>query len=321
MALSVVRLGLVGIPDEGRRAGIDALKRQRRLCLSEVFDPCLASAEAEAQQHDCSVSASLDGLLRRIDGVVIADVKWMQAEPIIRALGLQRPALLLAPVLAQLSPDDLLRIQHFSHLTRTLVTPEFALRWARSTLRLRELTATRLGAVEKMELTCRGDLHHPSCLLIVDWCGNAIQSDFRSVKSNPQGSEVLIQFRRINRQEHPVSARISFDPSSTPETFPLVDARITCRHGEVRISGEQTLEWQIDRRVIMESLTGDRSGCDVMFDLFGRRLVGGIVPVPDIRDVIRAHHVCEAMRTSRTLGTLIALERTDAASGEYHLPD
>ena len=76
----------------------------------------------------------------------------------------------------------------------------------------------------------------------------------------------------------------------------------------MRVLGEQSLEWSIGPRLEHESLVSDRAAADVMYDLFGRRLVGGIVPVPDLADLIRAQRILAAAEVSRLERRAVSLD-------------
>ncbi|SFI65265.1 Gfo/Idh/MocA family oxidoreductase [Planctomicrobium piriforme] len=303
MAVSEVKLGLIGTGAGTTGSVSDALKRQPRLRLIEVYDACIAAAQTEAQQLEAAYSPSLDGLLRRTSGVIVANVKWMGAEPLVRAAGLQRPALILAPVFCRFTQVELRRLQHFAELTRTLMMPELTYRWARSTLRLRELTATKLQGIEQMEIVCRCEPDSNEELMIYDWCSNVVQSECLQVRANSTGGEVRLQYRRLQQSGNPVSIFLRFEKSDPLPAFPILDAQITCRTGSVRISGEVDLSWQITGNEQSECLRSDRTPGDLMYDLFGRRLVGGVVPVPDVTDLIRATAVRDARRTSQATQT------------------
>lgn len=299
MGLPVIKLGLIGAIAETAMGVLNSLLRQPRLQLTDVYDPCMARAQENAQHLDATYSPSLDGLLRRCQGVVVGDVKWMGLEPILRALEMHRPVLILQSVLKELSHRDLLRLQEVSLDSRAMIMPELPYRWARSTLRLRELTATHAGAIEWMELTCPGNSGNHEELLAFDWCLNVMQSECRLVHVQTDRESVQLKFRRLNREGEPVSALIHFSSQPPAEAPMIAEARIECRHGRIHVVGEERLDREIDRNRASETLTLDRSASDVMFDLFGRRLAGGIVPVPEIADLIKAHEIRRACVTSQ----------------------
>lgn len=302
MGLPVIKLGLIGAVAETAMGVLNSLLRQPRLQLTDVYDPCLARAQENAQHLDATYSPSLDGLLRRCQGVVIGDVKWMGLEPILRAIEMQRPTLILQPVLAELGHTELVRLHKESLESRAMIMPELGCRWARSTLRLRELTATQAGAIELLELSCHGNCGNHEELMAFDWCLNVVQSECRFVEVLPDQQTVVLKFRRLNRDGNPVSAIVHFS-SQLPADAPVIaEARIECRHGRIHIVGEERIDREIDRHHITESLAQDRSASDVMFDLFGRRLAGGLVPVPEISDLIKAHEIRRACVMSQTHG-------------------
>jgi len=307
MGLPVIKLGLIGAIADTAMGVLNSLLRQPRLQLSDVYDPCLAQAQENAQHLDAAHSPSLDGLLKRCQGVVVGDVKWMGLEPILRAIEMGRSTLILQPVLSQLNPADLVRLQEAASASRCLMMPELRYRWARSTLRLRELTATQAGAIEFMELTCAGNSGNHEELMTFDWCVNVMQSECRSVHVELGEDAVILKFRRLNREGEPVSARIHFSAAPPPGDLMIASAQMRCRHGQIFLTGEEKLDWEIDRHRISESLSQDRSASDVMFDLFGRRMAGGLVPVPEISDLVRAHEIRRACVLSRIHGRETAI--------------
>ncbi len=300
MALSEVKIGLIGT-GKGREIAA-ALQRQGKLRLTDVFDPCLNSAQTESQQIDAEYSPSLDSLLRRTEGVFVTDLRWMGSEPLIRAAGLQRSAFLFPPVFSQFTYSELLRLQHFVELTSTLMMPALFARWMPSTLRLRELTASKVQSIES--LTLMGHFIPGQCeeLQIIDWCLNVIQSECVSVRSSPDAKMLELSFRRQQRNGTPVTATIT----AAPPTVPYLPAEglisrceIQCRAGNLLLTGPHDIQWQLsDGPVETESLHSDRTAEERMFDLFGRRVVGGVVPVPDVADLIRVSAIRIAARQS-----------------------
>lgn len=293
MALREVKLGLVGTGTGIVGQVSSALIRQGKLLLTEVFDPCLVSAKIDADEVAAKSSPSLDGMLRRTSGIIVADVKWMGVEPMVRAAGLQRPALLLLAAVATLKPKELARLRHLADLASTLVMPELPLRWGRSTLRLRELNATKLRGIEEMHLTCRCRSGSVQELLVFDWCINVVQSECLFVLTDANTGSVRLQFLRKQQDGSPVTVHIHFQPAENDDSsssFPIVESRVRCVRGSVHITSEFHLEWnQSGEASQAESLQTDRSSGELMYDLFGRRLVGGLVPVPDVSDLLRAH--------------------------------
>jgi len=306
MSLSAVKLGLVGTRTDVVGRITAEIQRQKRLCLAEVFSPCLRAGQETAKSIALVHSPSLDGLLKRTAGLIVAEIGWMGVEPMVRAAGLRRPVLILSSVFPHLTAGQLQRLQHFAELTGTLFMPELTCRWARSTVRVRELTAVQLRGIRQIELetTCEpGSLEE---LMIFDWCRNVIQSECLLVDADRKQNQTRIQFWRKQRDGEPVTAVIHRKPPSSDSStsvFPLANCRLICQSGEIRITSENSLTWRLqDEEEQVESLQLDRTGEDLMYDLFGRRLVGGLVPVPDMRDVLLAQAMRVAREQSETEG-------------------
>jgi hypothetical protein len=82
--------------------------------------------------------------------------------------------------------------------------------------------------------------------------------------------------------------------------FPILEAHGKCRSGKLRLAGDDSIDWESAGRSASECLNTDRSANAVMLDLFGRRIVQGLVPVPDMTDLLRAHEIQAALQQSRT---------------------
>lgn len=310
MSVPAIKLGLVGGITQTAMPLLNALIRQQRLQLTEIYDNSLAAAKENAQHLHATYSQSLDGLLRRCHGIVFGEVKWMGNEPILRSTGHQRPALVLQSVYSQFGLNELLELEAAAREHRCLVMPELSFRWARSTLRLRELTATQAGAIEDLEFQCDGEVGTASELLAHDWCCNVMQSECRSVVVDPETGWMTLKFRRMNRDGEPVTARVLFKSGEQAGDFSSATATITCRHGKISLAGDDKISWEIMGQKASEVLNRDRTAHDVMFDLFGRRLVGGLVPVPEISDLIKAHEIHQAVLKSRESGTESSVDHT-----------
>jgi len=306
MALTEVNLGIVGANTAAAGPVLAALGQQARLRVIELFDPLLQAAQTEAQRLDAVYSPSLDGLLRRVQGIVIADVRWMGVEPLVRAAMLERPALVLAPVFSRFSLADLQRLKSFSDLTGTLMMPDLSWRWARSTLRFRELAASRLQAVEEMELHCQASPGSQEEFMALDWCVNIMQSECRQVQCSPDGSTITLLFRRQTARKEPVRVVLMLEADEPAAPFPLRKGIMRCRQGEAVITSESELSWSGNGGPLQtENLQSDRTACSLMLDLFGRRLVGGVVPVPDVNDLIGITAIRLASQHSQATGEYI----------------
>lgn len=310
MRATTVSLGILGVRQEQLPTIADAMIRQRRFNLTDLYDPCLAAAERLSGQYATAYSPSLRRMLQRVEGLAVLNCDWQGDFPLLAAAQAQRPVLILRPALARFSHEQLLRLRDEFLAASTFLMPELAPRWFRSTLRLRELTATRLGAIESLRVTCRAAGDPLALLEVIDYCREIVQSDFRSVTALADREQLLLTFRRMNKQDEPVAAEIRIERFAG---FPGLELRTeaTCRHGVATLNGESQLEWSAGRLQEKELLQVERTSLDVMFDLFGRRLVGGVVPVPDLNDLLRASQVSAAFSLSRARGEPVEIPAAD----------
>lgn len=305
MRSSSISLGILGAAHPGLPTLAAAIARQRRLQLTGIYDPCLALAEQSAAQFQVVTSIGFRRLLRRVEGLVLLESSWMGPAALELAVEAGRSTLILRSALEALSMEQLLVLRDAARARGVLLMPELRYRWTRATLRLRELTATRLGAIERLNVEFRGAAQGLALLDVIDFCQTVIQSECRVVESREEGAELLLRFRRLGRDDSPVTAQVRCRPAETGA--PELMAEVTCRHGEARLAGDSHLSWTASRLNETESLTGERTGPEVMLDLFGRRLAGGVVPVPDLGDVLRASQVSAALSLSRARGAVVDL--------------
>lgn len=67
------------------------------------------------------------------------------------------------------------------------------------------------------------------------------------------------------------------------------------------------ITWEHDGVQHRESLSSERPEIEVMLDHFCRRVVGGLIPVPNIEDVHRALSIVQAAKESDESGCTIPL--------------
>lgn len=280
-----VSIGLIGVPRDRIDETATALLRQPRLQLTQVYDPCWKTAEGFAGRIVADVAPSIRELLRCCRGVIVGNAGWLGDLPLRWSIQQQHPLLALGSTLLGMEESLLEELHRLNSSQGTLVMPDLLHRWCPSTIRLRELTATRIGAVESLSVEYhQPSLKTPLLTSVVDWCGNVIQSQVLEVRPAEASDAVRLLFRRRAQSGEPVWADVRCTADAGDPLFPL-SAKVRCRHGSAEVHGAQELSWRIGHSVSRESLTQDRSAWDLMFDLFGRRLAGGIVPVPDLADV------------------------------------
>ena len=104
----------------------------------------------------------------------------------------------------------------------------------------------------------------------------------RRRRSNGESVSVVLRGLRQHRSGDVAEADVQFE------------AHGACRHGDFQLAAPFQIRHSIGRTAVDEKLNADRSSYDIMLDLFGRRLVGGLVPVPDFVDLLRARNLVVA---------------------------
>jgi len=82
---------------------------------------------------------------------------------------------------------------------------------------------------------------------------------------------------------------------------------VYCANGKAVVEGDTTITWEHEGVQHTESLSSDRPEIEVMLDHFCRRVVGGLIPVPNIEDVQRALSIVQAANESDVAGHSIPL--------------
>jgi predicted dehydrogenase len=250
-------------------------------------------------------------LLERSDvaAVLILDSAWHGLWPVRFAVEAGKPAYVAAGF-----DEDLAVLKHLQReaAARDLVVmPELRLRATPAGMRLRELTAARVGPIERLDVLAdaapegseRGWHVH-----LFDWCCYVLQSapvrtEWVSAGEGAGGGFARIHFRRATAAGQPVTSDVACVPEPpAPEaareaaTLPLVRATAVCARGSVRLLDRRNVIWSAGGAETEETLNEDRSSVDALLDLFARRVVGGLVPVADVGDVCRAMSMWEELR-------------------------
>jgi hypothetical protein len=319
MARTHVRIGVIGVGEAEQDYGFQNLQAQARLQVAGVWNPSWVATQRAASQLRTVAVRSIDALLRRgdVEGIVVLNSGWTGWHAMHFASLHKKPALVLSSRMADrlyFHSETVFRLIEEASAANVLLMPGLLLRWLPATIRLRELTATSLGAVEA--ITVEGttvSLNSRYLADLLDWCCNVVQSApvaVRAVQTDEVHGlsklSVEVTFRRRRADGGPVRAMILLSLGlSAAQEAPHLVAVAECRHGRCRINGDRDLEWTQDHLPRPEHLANDRSEIDVALDLFGRRVVGGVVPVPDLSDVGRSlklvAHVIQSLREQREI--------------------
>ncbi len=293
-----ILLGIVGgssVWEAGYRAAVLALTRGR---VAAVFSPQPGDAEHVAQETGGQLFYSLRRMIDRsgVRALLILESGWSRDWAIALATARQLPVFVASPL-----DESLPRVASAladMEAEGALVVPGARLRATPTSLRLRELIATKLGPIQQLDIDLSGmpGSVDPIVIGVIDWCRWLLNSTINHIhrEARPEGETLVISCSRRSPSTPPVRAEIRLSgpelhpPESTSPDARFPRVRIRCQHGEVEILSASHLCWQTSTENSDEILDGDRPGEQVLLDLFLRRVVGGVVPVPSWAELAEA---------------------------------
>jgi hypothetical protein len=270
-----------------------AIVSQSRLKIAGVYDPHALRGEAAARDLDVPHFSGARELFKRVHlkGVLLLDGGWLGAW-FLEEAARQRIPVLFAPATM---PLDRISAIPETLLSDILIQPDLRRRYTPATMRLRELTATKLGPVDfvSIETTAPAGSVRWTLAELIDWSRFVVQSAVVEAVGEPldaetrQGTLARLTFRRTN-DGRAVTAEIRMAPPSDEVGViqpPIFSADIGCRTGTAAIRGPRKILWRTTGETGEEELSDDRSSAHVQLDLFARKLVGGLVPAANLDDV------------------------------------
>jgi len=278
-------IGLIGAGAEWDAVWRPAFSLLSRLVIKSFYDPVGVRGERIAELHDWSRAAGVRQLLMtpRLKGVVILDAGWLGNWAIQEADQRQIPVL----VTPRESSVENLAAAVSRATGETLIQPELRRRYTPASMRVRELTATRLGAVRSLavELPSARALTVSQWAEAVDWCRFVVQSAVTRGEFFPEQQMLRVAFRK-QHEGMPVEAAIRWSEVDAPAEYPAdFSAEVICQNGVAIVTGSRRVRWKAGAEEADEELSDDRSSAVVQLDLFARRLAGGLVPVASLEDV------------------------------------
>jgi predicted dehydrogenase len=142
-----LRVGVVGLGRLWEARHKPALaKLKDRFSVVAVYDQVARRAEIEAGQLGCQAVNGLTALIDRpdVDVVYLLTPQWFGLHPIEVACSLGKPIYCALPIACE--DDELVRVDALVRSSGVPFMPEFARRFYPTSIRLRELLATKLGA-------------------------------------------------------------------------------------------------------------------------------------------------------------------------------
>lgn len=324
--LPLVRIAILGLGTDWRERLSPAFeKMSSRLRVVAVYDDVAREARAAAARWRAVPVLGVRPLLMRrdVDAVLLRSVGWRQNWVLDQVQQRQLP-ILVGPEVA-LDDQQLETWRRHAEEDGTIVIPELRLRYQPATLRLRELQATVLGRVVKLHIRVPGwapYLRDASALAqLLDWgCTLAGAPVLHIAQANGNS--------RSERSTRSISITLGYDRTTVdrPQVDLVLDwedvdasghserqaaiCEMKFERGSAEILTPHNLQWTAQSGPQQETLTADRSSTEVLLDLFARRVLGGLIPTPDLTDLRRASQL------ARTVEQL----RHSVSSGEHRAP-
>lgn len=303
MTKNVISIGIIGLPQAEQDSFLQCLTGLKRLKLAAGYSAVFGLLEKTSRELKITAYGSIRKLLAdsAIQGIIwSADSREFRLEEC--GLGTGSKHLLMRGPLLEILPLDRLISLHLQSLESSLeILPELPHRWNPTSLRLRELVAAKLGPIRHIELTFHPDqTSFRSLFKRIDWVRMLLS--LKGVTVSPTRNESFaIEFARPLGRAATCCLKQSLSENETPVV-------ITCEAGEVQILSTTQLKWESQGNWYEESLSNERSAAHVMLDLFGRRIAGGIVPIPDLAEVLKTFRLLQAVEQSRRTQQAITIQ-------------
>ena len=272
-------VAIIGLDPDWETTYRPALRKLRdRLRVRAVFDAVASRADQAAADFQASVCHGIlrTATLPSIRAIlVLGDALYRDALVTFLLRG-KKPAFLA----------DIATIVHTaaggnSDAGGPMIVPGLPLRYTPATSRLRELMATRLGAATEIAVK----YHRPqdgmpveTAVALVDWCRYLVGTP--AVATSLSSDSVSLEFPPARSHAATTIARIE-----VAQGVREFSATVTCERGTATLAGIQHMSWRRGGDQRGEALEGERDAVVVLLDLFCRRVLGGLVPIPTIDDL------------------------------------
>lgn len=317
----MLELAVIGVGADWEERYRPVLQKLRnRLRVRTVYAAVNGRAEAAAAEFGGDVAPGLLALVERPDvrGILLLEPSWYSATAARFACERGKPVFMTGCTAANNGTSrDLQRLATEKGIT---VMPALGRRYTPATVRLRELMASRLGTPQRIaidaEVPVNGAPHAPLqrevLVELLDWCRNLLGISsvaLRSVIAEPSAEaaaksagtrELSLDFGRhaAGGDAVPVNLRLRSVPHSSSangNSAPRLRFDVWCAEGIAVLEDATRIVWEQGGIQVVESLASERSDVEVMFDLFSRRVVGGLIPVPTLDDVHEAQRLAETL--------------------------
>jgi len=284
--VSVALIGVGPIWDQHYRTAVQRLSS--RLSIRAVCDSVALRASAVADEFEAAPVSCPWLLTQRSDlhAWLILDPGWFGTYPAKLAIEHRRSALLASPF--ETPTETLLPLLQRSREQDELLVLEFPHRFTPATTRLRELLATRLGRVCRIEVSVpvpaeTAAVRHwlegstARALELFDWCGCLIGGG--TPRAEWTSRRLVLRYPDRNGGATEVDFRFGAEE---------LRCRVLGERGEATLCDPARIVWDAAGDGREEVLCHERSPQEIILDQFCRRALGGLVPVPSVTDAQRA---------------------------------
>lgn len=309
----MIHVGLIGLGDDWSDSLRPALLRAReRIRCVAVFDPVARLARTVADELD---ARHVDGVREiadapEVDALLVSDLAPFGLRTLNLAASAGKPTMVLGSIEAP--PGELRRLAEDARETSRLLVPALGHRYSPATGRLRELTATMLGRPRRIRVGGVPFRQASQIAEVCDWCAFVLEATPLRVHARPLNGRVPERLDQCRLDVEFASRRqtivATLEPL-LPESPADVGANVSCERGSVDVERPHRLRWRkTSGDDVSEDLADERPEIDVMLDQFCRRVVGGLVPIPDFEDLGRVAGVLAAAEESLRSGTAVDLQ-------------
>jgi hypothetical protein len=294
----MLKIGIIGLGPHWESQHRPALLRlSRRLCVAAVYDPVASRAERAALELGATAVPSMRSLLKRADvrAVLLLEEAWHGLTPLRFAVASGKPMYVAGHLSSSLASLDALCREAAGQ--SLVICPELRLRTAPATVRIMELTATQLGAVEQAEIELKLEQSSaalPWLVAVIDAAGVVVRSVPSAIERIASETTLLafrLTYGRMSSDGTPVTVRIDV---ARDDSSPRIGVSLKCHRGKLAQFDEAELRWELATgEATHEQLDLERPGAEVLLDHFARRIVGGLVPIPGLDDVCRILRMLE----------------------------
>lgn len=303
--MSAISLGLAGISCETTFEIMNAIGCLPRYHLAGIYDSCYAELESLTKEKQIRSYGSFRQLAtcQNVDGLIWT-IAADKIAPDRLGLGIGAKHLLIChELVSKLNEARILELHRFALAHQMEIVPALIHRWTPTTLRLRELIATCLGPIRAIEFQRPVSMSCPKIFRTLDWLRTLVVGHTIKIESSSP-DRLSLQFHQFQDSIVEVSILHDCDQSQMSENDEQKETLLICQSGQAKVLSQTEIHWQQESDWTEEHLDGDRHATHVALDLFGRRIAGGIVPVPDLLEVYRSKQLVQQVKNVQQTGVV-----------------